>query len=138
MEIKKGRDWVFYISINSQNYFEEDKVGKWILYFNDIFWAKEVCIKAINEDIVYEAKHSDSDTGMICFYLNIDDIDRQKRIISWFISNNYIKKTTKGRFTNISFKLDSQTLSDEYGKHFTPKLNLSNFVNLEDGSFINY
>lgn len=138
MKIIKQRDWVFYMNINSQTYFDNDKVGKWILYFNDISWAKEVCMKAINEDIVYQAKHSDSETGIICFYLNIDDIDRQKKIISWFILNNYIKKTTKGRFTNISFKLDSQTLSDEYGKNFTPKLNLSNFINLADGKFINY
>lgn len=53
---------------------DEHKCGKWMYYFGDVGFAAKVCQEAVENDIVAEAKHSDSPEGVCCFYLNGDDL----------------------------------------------------------------
>lgn len=62
--------------------------------------------------IVTQTKHSIAKTGAPCFYLNCDDIDTHRKAVSYFIKNNMISKTAKGRFYSISFLIRSTT--DKY------------------------
>jgi len=135
MKVVNHGGWFYYKSDNNYD-FDKDKVGKWIFYFKSIDWAKNICKKAIVDGVVDSCKHDEDSEGVICFYLNIDDFEGHKKIISWFLKNGMIKRTKKGQLTNISFKLDKQTLSGQYNKKFTAPLKLDDMVDLQSGSFI--
>ena len=47
-----------------------------------------------------------------------------------------IQRTKKGKLYNISFKLDNQTRSGEYGEAFKSSIKLSNFINLDTEEWI--
>jgi len=74
--------------------------------------------------------------GVICFYLNSDDIENHKRVIQFMKNNGLIQKTKSGKLYNISFKLDSQTRVGNYGSGFEGKIKLDQFLNLYTGEFI--
>lgn len=126
--------WVYYIKDTSN--FNEYKTGKWMYFFEDMEFAKNVCKKAVEDNIVCEAKYSNSKTGVACFYLNCDDIEGHKKVISYFMQSNLIKRKKCGRYYDISFKLDKQTRAGQYGDDFKPILKLSDFINLCDGAWI--
>jgi hypothetical protein len=134
MKIETTAEWVFYIGNIDE--LKSPKVGKWMYFFNDIFFVSNICKKAIEKNIVAEAKHSNKPEGVACFYLNFDDIKRHKKTIKFFIENNLIRKTNKNKYYNISFKLDSQTLSGEYAENFHSNIKLENFINLNNGNWI--
>lgn len=134
MKIIKQPGWFFYIGDMSQ--YIPDKGGKWMYFFSDIKSVAKICEDAVKKGIVSESKHSDDETGVACFYLNCDDIDAHKRVISYFIENNLIRRTKTGRLYNISFKLDVQTLAGEYGDAFYSEIKLSQFVDLNTGKWL--
>lgn len=126
MKIIESIPWVYYLA--ETNEFEYDKVGKWMYFFKDKKVAAEKCENAVKDRIVTQAKHSNAETGVACFYLNCDDIDAHKKVISYFIKNNMIAKTAKNRFYNIPFKLDQQTRRGEYGETFKSEITLDKFI----------
>lgn len=134
METIHSMGWIFYV--NDKPIFDSNKVGKWMYFFDDKNFVAEICKKAVNNHIVEEAKHSDDTAGVACFYLNCDDLDAHKRVIAYFLENNLIKKTKKGRLYNISFKFDKQTKAREYGENFHSNIKLENFINLDTGEWI--
>lgn len=134
MEIICSREWIFYI--NDKPKFDPNKVGKWMYFFDDKDFVTVICRKAVENHIVEEAKHTDKETGVACFYLNCDDMDAHKRILSYFLENNLIPKTKKGRLYNISFKLDKQTIAGEYGEDFHSDVKLEDFINLNTGDWL--
>lgn len=132
--------WFWYLS-GQENTLEEDKCGKWMYFFEDQEYAKQICQKAIDEKVCYECKCTDMEnqmkpTGVACFYLNGDDIENHKKVIQFMINNNLIKKTKTGRFYNNSFKFDNQTIAGEYGEDFEGKIKLDQFIDLQTGEFI--
>lgn len=132
--------WFWYLS-EQENFLEKDKCGKWMYFFDNQEFAQQICERAIEENICYACKCTDmetrqSQTGVICFYLNGDDIENHKRIIRFMIDNNLIQKTKTGRFYNISFKFDDQTRAGEYGANFKGQIKLDEFINLQTGKFI--
>ena len=133
MEIKENIAWVFYIGDTTQ--LIKDKVGKWMYFFGDRKFIEKICKECVEKSIVSEAKHSNADTGVACFYTNIDDMESHKKILKYFIENNMIKKTKTGKFYNISFKLDSQTLEGKYGDDFVAEIKLDQFLNLDTGEW---
>lgn len=135
MKIIKRFGWVYYLSEDFKS-LDEHKCGKWMYFFADKNYAEELCKKAINEDIVVEAKHTDNVEGVICFYLNCDDFCRHKKTIDFFLKNNLIRKTKSGKLYNIAFKLDDQTRAREYGSNFKAEIKLENFLNLTTGEWI--
>ena len=74
--------WYWYLSGNEDK-LREDKCGKWMYFFTDQDIAQELCQKAIDNKICYECKCTDmevanTDSGVICFYVNGDDTENHK------------------------------------------------------------
>ena len=131
--------WFFYINVEEAKKFDAHKVGKWMYFFNDEEFASKICSLAVENNIVAEAKHSTNSpngSGVCCFYLNCDDDFTHKKIISFFLDNNLIRRTKTGKLYNISFKLDDQTRAGQYGDDFKSEIKLSNYIDLETGEFI--
>ena len=136
IKIISNPGWVYYLKDLKESPFDDDKVGKWMYFFNDKEFAAKICKKAVEDGIVAESKHSNDEEGVCCFYLNCDDIEAHKRTIKFFIENRLIKKTKAGKYHNISFKLDKQTLSGQYGDKFHSEIKLQNFIDLMTGEWI--
>jgi len=150
MKVYERGGWVFYISEDFDYGYERDKVGKWMYYSKDINFMSEICRKAVNDKLVaqakhstekrvaWQAKHSNKSDGVAHFYLNCDDMETHKKILSFFMDNNLIDKPKNGRFNNnnISFKLDAQTKTGQYGKDFRPEIKLCNFIDLDSGEWL--
>lgn len=134
MKIEKNIAWVYYIGDTSK--LVDNEVGKWMYFFGNREFIEEICKEAVEKKFVCEAKHSNANKGVACFYLNIKDIENHKKILKFFIENNMIRKTKTGRFYNISFKLDSQTLDGKYGEDFVSELKLDKLMNLNTGEWI--
>ena len=132
--------WFWFFS-GKESVLDKHKCGKWMYFFEDQEFAMNICEKAIKEKVCYECKCSDLEkqmtpSGVICFYQNGDDIDNHKRIISFLLNNNLIRKTKTGKLYNISFKFDDQTRAGEYGADFEGKIKLSQFIDLNSGEWI--
>ena len=131
--------WYYYLS-EEEKKLNKEKCGKWMHFFTDQEFAIDICRKAIEENVCYECKCSDlalqGESGVICFYLNGDDIENHKRVIEFMLNNNLIRKTKAGRFYNESFKFDNQTRAHEYGANFEGKLKLEDFIDLYTGEWI--
>lgn len=144
MQIFNSRGWIFYIQEKSK--FDGNKIGKWMYFFRDEEYDRvsELCRKAVEEEIVLEAKHSDSDGNnkgsyeynLACFYLECDDMERHKKVIRFFLDNDMIRKTETGKLHNISFKLDKQTHAGEYGKDYNGHIKLEQFLDLQTGEWL--
>ena len=154
--------WICYKDAQTYTY-DAEKAGKWMYFYDDkdeCFVAK-ICEVAIRNKIVSSAKHRKKQNGVArsnhrnkqggavarfnhrkkqdsvaCFYLNYDDIESHRKVISFFIENNLIPRGKTGRFDDISFKLDNRTRAGEYGKDFTPVLTLSRFIDLDSGEWL--
>ena len=138
--VKRAYGWFWWVTKDASK-LDSQKCGKWMYFFDDQEFAKRICQKAINEDICYECKCSDMEataenTGVICFYLNGDDIENHKRVIQFMMANDLIRKTKAGKYYNNSFKFDNQTLAGEYGADFEGKIKLAEFINLNTGEWI--
>ena len=134
MEVITIPKWIVYIGEKDDSR-KKLKRGKWMYFFENKEFVAEICKKAIDEKIVSIAKHSDSENGVSCFYINGDDITAHKRVLEFFISNNLIERCANGRFHNISFKFDEQTRAGEYGDKFESKINLEQFIDLFTGEW---
>ena len=132
--------WFWFLS-GKEKLLVPDKCGKWMYFFDDQEIAQKICQKAIDKGVCYECKCTDMEltaqpTGVICFYLNGDDIENHKRVIAFMMDNNLIKKTKTGRYYNNSFKFDNQTRAGEYGADFEGKIKLDQFIDLQTGEWI--
>lgn len=105
-------------------------------FFDDKEFVAKICEEAVEEGIVAESKHSDASEGVACFYLNCDDMAAHKKVLSFFIENNLIRRTKTGRLYNISFKLDNQTLAGEYGDDFHSEIKLTKFINMDTDQWL--
>lgn len=137
MKIKRFAGWYWYITKNAK-LLDRYKCGKWMYFFDDQNKAFDICKKAITENICYECKCTDleatnSNTGVICFYSNGDDIENHYRILKFMMDNNLIRRTKTGKFYNISYKFDEQTRSGEYGQNFNGVIKLDYFIDLNTG-----
>ena len=138
MKIIDVLGWRHFVSDDTA--LDNDKVGKWMYFFRGLEgqqFAEEMCRKAVKDGVVAAAKRGDNPAdGVACFYLNCDDEAAHKRIISFLIEHNMIRRTKAGKLYDISFKLDQQTLAGEYGEDFQPVIKLSTFINLYTGEWI--
>lgn len=132
MKVLKNVAWVFYVGDDAKE-LKLDKCGKWMYFFNNIDFAAEVCKNAVKQGVVREAKHSNAESGVCCFYLNCDEIENHKKVLKFFLENDLVRKTKAGKYYNISFKKDEQTRNGEYGTDFHSELKLSDFVDLNTG-----
>ena len=144
MQYKKQRllGWYYFIS-NEARKLDKDKCGKWMYFFDNQELAIELCEKAMKENVCYECKCTDMAgqrvrTGVLCFYLNSDDISQHKSVIRFMLDNQLIKRTKNGKYFNLSFKYNNQTLAGEYGDDFEGKIKLNEFIDLDTGEFIDF
>ena len=126
--------WVYYLQ-NKKIKFDSDKSGKWMYFFDDIDFASSICKKAVESGVEQEAKHTNGENGVSCFYMEYDDVKSHKRTIAFMLENNLIKKTKSGKLYNLSFKLDNQTRAGQYGSDFKSEIKLSNFIDLYTGEW---
>lgn len=134
--------WSFYIDTELAPGLDDHTCGKWMFYFNDIEFAEEICRKAVLEEAVAECKHTSvgdlerKGSGVVCFYLNADDVAAHRRVITFMLDNGLVRKTKSGKLFNMPFKLDKQTRAGEYGLDFEARIKLEDFVDLETGEFL--
>lgn len=138
--------WTFYIDVDKHDELKTDKCGKWMYFFDNseqgISFAKKICEEAVKLGSAIEAKHTHEEfvkmlgSGVCCFYCDGENIEAHKKIISFFLENNMIRRTKTGKLYNISFKYDSQTHDSEYGEEFESTIKLKNFLNLETGKWL--
>lgn len=142
VERLKVLGWDFYKSSNLKDII--NNCGKWMYFFDakDYTFAEEITQKAVKEGWCEEAKHTSKEFvellnhGVCCFYCDSTNIQSMKKIISFFLNNNLIRRTKKGKLYNISFKRDEQTREYKYGSHFVADIKLNNFIDLDTGKFI--
>ena len=137
MKILDLGGWRFFIGDDSG--FVKEKVGKWMYFFRDEEgrqFTEQCCCEAVEQEIVWEAKCSEGNEGVACFYLNIDDIERHKRILQYFLDHDMIRRTQTGKLYNISFKLDDQTRAGAYGNDFRAELKLGDLMDLNTGKWL--
>lgn len=127
--------YIFYISDNWTNH-NTNKIGKWMYFFNNKDFISKICKKAIEENIVDTCKHTNDNDGVACFYIEYDNLNAHRKVINFFLENNLIPKTKNGRYYDISFKTDEQTLNGEYGNDFKAKMKLNQFIDLKNGKWI--
>ena len=94
MKIIENPAWVFYIEKPD---FDNDKIGKWMCFFKGRDFIAKLCQEAVEKGVVAEAKHSNANEGVSCFYLNCDDMASHKKVIEFFLNNNLIRKTKNGK-----------------------------------------
>ncbi len=134
--------WSYYVNLDLVHDLEEHKCGKWMYFFNDLSFAEDICRKAVLEEAVAECKHNapgafdENHRGVVCFYLNADDLAGHRRALAFMLGNKLIRKTKAGKLYNIGFKLDDQTRAGEYGSEFSAEIKLKDFVDLETGEFL--
>ena len=138
--MERLRGWCWYLTEKAK-LIESHKCGKWMYFFNVQTFSMNICEKAIAENICYVCKCTDMEltgdkTGVICFYLNGDDIENHHRVIRFMIDNKLIRKTKTGRLYNISFKFDDQTRAGEYGADFKGEIKLAQFIDLNTGEWL--
>lgn len=131
--------WCWYLT-DKAKLLEKHKCGKWMHFFTDQKFAMNICEKAIAENVCYKCKCKDleltnDETGVICFYLNGDDIENHHRVIQFMMDNKLIPKTKTGILHNISFKFDDQTRAGEYGTGFEGVIKLAQFIDLNTGEW---
>ncbi len=134
--------WSYYIDRQTAPLLDERRCGKWMVFFSNLSHAAEACARAVLSSAVAECKHSSASTvrvrktGVMCFYLNGDDREAHKRVLTFMIGNGLVRKTKTGRLYNIPFKYDEQTRAGEYGDNFEAEMKLNDFVDLDTGEFL--
>ena len=136
VDIQKCGGWVYYIG--NPDLLTDRKCGKWMYFFNDREFVSKICNEAVTQNVVPEAKHSDDEEGVACFYINVDDMDAHKRVIEFFIENKLIRIAKSGKYYNLSFKLDSETHNGQYKAvgNFNTNIKLDRFIDLNTGTWI--
>ncbi|MBQ8626119.1 MAG: hypothetical protein IJ419_08160 [Agathobacter sp.] len=137
--------WVFYLDADRESELANN-CGKWMYFFDSsresASFVERICEQIVKDGVAIEAKHSSRDavqiqgSGVCCFYCDGSNIEAHKKIIKFLLENNMIKRTKSGKLTNISFKYDEQTRNKQYGDEFKSKIQLSNFVNLTTGEWL--
>lgn len=133
MIITTNPAWVMYDADNAQPI--GLKCGKWMHFFMTRAAAVAICETAITTSVVNSCKHSNGETGMICFYIDGTDLAAHQRVIRFMLDNQLIRKTEAGKLFDIAFKFDLQTVSGEYGQKVKAVMRLPDFIDLRTGDF---
>ena len=83
---------------------ESSKSGK-VQYLDNVVVRPELTLSMRgylpdNQNIILIGKIIEDD-GVSCFYLNDDDLEGHRRVIEFFIKNDLIRKSKKGKLYNI-------------------------------------
>ena len=137
--------WVHYLSDKElERIYKNESVdnnGKWMYFFNNIKVAQDISERLSNLNIVDYFKYTDMNktrktSGVLCIYCDKDDVNTHRKIIEFMLENNMIEKLDSGKYKNLSFKLNTQTLNKEYGDKFNGQIKLSEFIDMQTGEWI--
>lgn len=139
--------WIWFINKDRIHDLNPAQCGKWMFFFSSLNCAHmdDIVGTAVLDGIVCEAKYANPETqiaagknsGVYCFYLNGNDREGHKRVLSFMLKNGLIRTTKTGKLYNISFKYDTQTYAGKYkGSGFSGAIKLADFVDLETGEFV--
>ena len=143
----ENETWIFYNRKDIQdkrNKTDISNLGKWMYFFEysdiELKRCERLCEKALSKGVTNSLKISKKNAlypkGVLILRCDNEDNETHKKIIKFMIENNLIPKTRNGRYYNISFKTNEQTIYKEYGNVFKPILKLENFIDLNNGKFI--
>lgn len=130
--IELGR-WLFYCH---QKLMYIPYCGRWMYTFHDRTTAARICGDIVERHIAVEAKHSNGDTGICCFYIDGRDLDAHKRVIGYMMAHGLINKTPDGSITNTQFKFDEQARIEQDKQGVNTVIRISDFVDLKTGLFL--
>ncbi|WP_406613827.1 hypothetical protein ACJA23_02860 [Mycoplasma corogypsi] len=149
MKLKISTDlaWKWFIDEETIKTLDTDENGKWLIFakHENIEYLDDLVLKGFEQESFIAVKRTNEiydpvygiDSVVYIFYANYSDYDRHIKILSFLKENNLIRKTKTGKYFNISFKLDEQTLEGEYmwngGVNSTLKLNM--IMDLDTGDF---
>ena len=124
----------FFSSKSNQLIDGEGDWGTWVGICKRID-AHSICVKAIYHDVVSAASHTERYDSV---HLNVsvlldckNNVESHKRVLLFLIENDLIPKTKNGLLHNVHFKRYNQSK-----QNYTPKIALSDFVDLKTGIFI--
>lgn len=130
--IELGR-WQYYCH---QQLSRIQNCGKWIYRFHGRDNAKRICQDIVQKHIVEEAKHTNADVGICCFFINGLDFAAHKRVLQYMMSNGLINKAVDGTIVNVQFSFDEQTRIEQDQRDEHVVLRVSDFVNLQTGRLL--
>ncbi len=149
MKIIKTAAWVYYLSdaqyqmITEQRQgiddYEQILMGKWMIFCGKYEYAENLCKLAIADCGLSEVKHSadfSSGKGLCCFYMFSSDYDTNRGFIGYFRDNGLLPKTKKGKYVNLAYKYDFETILGIYGKPGT--IHLNQYIDLESGEWTEF
>lgn len=121
----KSFSWIWFINKERIHDIDPVQCGKWMFFFSPFKTAlmDDIVGTAVFDGVVVEAKYSNPETliaagskqGVCCFYLNGNDRESHKRVLSYMLENGLIRKTKTGKLYNISFKFDSEGSVEKVG-----------------------
>lgn len=147
-EVTNLGKWIMYCN-SSQPFGYGDYYGEWLVFFSrqHYDYVRDVCIRAVNSGAVRWCKHSsmssidERGSGVAAFKL--DDSDWQQRdgcfvshsnamLLIFLRDNNMLRKTKKGRYANIRYKLALDGKGPHTGNDWKG-FSLSDFMDLDTG-----
>ena len=119
------RDFVIVYNSESDQ-LDEKRSGRWIYFSKDSELGSSLARSAVRKNIVAEAKYMRSGAGPVSFYLNADDRENHRTLISWFLEKDLLPKDREGNLREQRFIPDS-------GAVIGRDIVLSDFVDLATG-----
>lgn len=116
-------------------------VGKWTYQFSDERAAMRICEEALQEGVCLECRCTDISktkmpTGVVCFYVNGDDVEEHRRVIDFMLAHGLIQKTSAGNYCDLVFKFDDATCIQSRDKNLARRVRLADFVDLTSGEWL--
>lgn len=133
MYISEKGDWIRYSSEDDWKLSSIKDCGKWVNFYREIEFAKQVITRAIDLDIVKYAKHTKGNSGALCLYVSATNVNDHMRVINFLKDQNLIRLKSDLSYFDNSFKLNGQSWSKEYGNFFEGLIKLSDFIDLNTG-----
>jgi len=133
-DLKGNSGYIFYADRQAleKDVFNDPYIGKWIVKSDSPEEAVKHCLSAVSFNVVFQAKHSKEQKPLCFFYLNALDLEGHKKVIDFMFFQGMVKRTSSGKFCNLPYKLDTETLSGKYGKN-SVLCHLSDFIDLDTG-----
>lgn len=145
----------YWIGILKQNATEWPNItsktyGKWIypyMYYNYDHIDEIIC-NIVDNTLCDVAKFLDcleialaengTCSGIACLYCDFLNIEQHISIITYLRDNNLLPRTARGKYINMAYKLDYQTIKSQYSKNhnFIATLKLSDFIDLYTGKYL--
>lgn len=116
----------------------DDRIGKWIVFCDDVAKAAELCDSVVDAGLVPVAKHPtdvdpDRDLVVVCLYLDGHDLEAHRTLLVHLVGDDWLPTDEDGLFAEVDFKFDWQTKKGLYGPLFVPRICFSDLMDRRTG-----